>query len=388
MNGNLFLALRVVSTAVDLSLGLGVLSWLARRAGTWPFLMRLSFALAAALLALLVKLPLWVPLGLRLFGVVHLGFVHLIVVPPLLALAALVIERRHSGRVGRRLAVAVTLSAATLPAVGAYATLIEPFDLRLETTAIQPARRRLSTPVRIGVLADIQTAHVTAHEQHAVDMVLAQAPDIIVLPGDLFHGAHSTLKANLGELRALMSRLHAPGGVYFVLGDADTADEAAAIFGGSGVKVLVNQAHRTMVKGQAVTIAGVDLDWRSRESVAFLHMLEVEPEGDDLRIVVAHRPDVVLDLPARSRVDLVIAGHTHGGQVKLPLFGPPITLSHVPRAVGGGGYHQVGGHGIYVSRGVGYEGGQAPRIRFLCPPEVSLLVIGGAEGGVGDGPRS
>lgn len=68
---------------------------------------------------------------------------------------------------------------------------------------------------------------------------------------------------------------------------------------------------------------------------------------------------------------------THGGQVQIPLFGAPLTLSSVARDVGSGGLHELEGRRIYVSRGVGCERGAAPRIRFLCPPEVSLLTLRG-----------
>ncbi|HTE06996.1 MAG TPA: metallophosphoesterase, partial [Planctomycetota bacterium] len=76
-----------------------------------------------------------------------------------------------------------------------------------------------------------------------------------------------------------------------------------------------------------------------------------------------------------GRVDLVVAGHTHGGQVRLPWIGPLITLTAVPRAVAGGGLHELNGTPLYVSRGVGHEQGDAPRVRFLCPPEISLLTL-------------
>ena len=74
-------------------------------------------------------------------------------------------------------------------------------------------------------------------------------------------------------------------------------------------------------------------------------------------------------------MDLTIAGHTHGGQVRIPFFGPPITLSRVPRRVAGGGLHELQGNAIYVSRGVGCERASAPRVRLNCPPEVSLLTL-------------
>ena len=59
----------------------------------------------------------------------------------------------------------------------------------------------------------------------------------------------------------------------------------------------------------------------------------------------------------------------------LPLFGPPLTFSPLPRRVAAGGLHRYQGNAVYVSRGLGMERGQAPRIRFRCPPEVTLLTL-------------
>ncbi len=71
----------------------------------------------------------------------------------------------------------------------------------------------------------------------------------------------------------------------------------------------------------------------------------------------------------------MVAGHTHGGQVQLPIVGPLTIASRVPRSVGAGGLHDLRGRTIYVSRGVGVERGQAPRLRLGAPPEVAIVTL-------------
>jgi predicted MPP superfamily phosphohydrolase len=94
-----------------------------------------------------------------------------------------------------------------------------------------------------------------------------------------------------------------------------------------------------------------------------------------VRILLAHRPDAVLDLDHRSRIDLTVAGHTHGGQVVLPGFGPLMTMSDVPRAAGRGGLHRIDGNAIYVSTGVGLERAQSPQVRLFSRPSIGVLEL-------------
>ncbi len=101
----------------------------------------------------------------------------------------------------------------------------------------------------------------------------------------------------------------------------------------------------------------------------------------DVRLLVSHKPDVALLIEPDDRIDLVVAGHTHGGQVVIPGFGPPVTLSRVPRRVAAGGLHKVGGQSVYVSRGVGHERGKAPPVRLFCPPEITILTLSNARDG-------
>ena len=86
-------------------------------------------------------------------------------------------------------------------------------------------------------------------------------------------------------------------------------------------------------------------------------------------------PDIALLLEPDDRIDLLVAGHTHGGQVVIPGFGPPLTLTRVRREVAAGGLHRAREQLIYVSRGVGHEPGLAPPVRLFCPPEVTVLSL-------------
>jgi predicted MPP superfamily phosphohydrolase len=103
-------------------------------------------------------------------------------------------------------------------------------------------------------------------------------------------------------------------------------------------------------------------------------LLLQEQRRASARIFLTHVPDTLARLHGRG-VDLVVAGHTHGGQVQLPGFGPLFTFSAMPRSVAGGGLSRVEDTLLYVSRGVGLERGRAPGIRLFCRPEISLIEL-------------
>ena len=87
-------------------------------------------------------------------------------------------------------------------------------------------------------------------------------------------------------------------------------------------------------------------------------------------LVLGHAPNFAL---GKVAADLLVTGHTHGGQVQLPWIGPLMTLSRVPRAWGAGLTELPGGGTLLVSRGIGMERGPAPPIRFLCRPELVVI---------------
>ena len=127
--------------------------------------------------------------------------------------------------------------------------------------------------------------------------------------------------------RELPAPLSAPLGVWFVLGNCDWAPTVTRVFEGAEVRLLRNSMERVSFGGWNLLIAGADFGRRAND---FVRELETQPIApDELLLLVSHYPDSVLELPADSRVDLTVAGHTHGGQVNVPLF---VSKYHSPGA--------------------------------------------------------
>ena len=361
--------LLAASLACDL-----LLAWLFLRRGplTLPRLLRAG---AWGLVGALAQGALVQNVLERPFLAIHFVHTWLFVAAPLACAAALLAARGGGGSgPGRVTAASAVL---LLPALLAWTSLVEPYQLRLEQADVPlPPARAPQPPLRIGVLADLQCTEVGDHEHEAVDTLMAQRPDLILLPGDVQQVFSPEEFAALEPpLRALLAELDAPLGVFMVLGNCDTREGAQRLLAGTRVQLLIDETVHLQRAGRGLALCGLTLGIGGPAAHAALDELEAAPEGE-LRLVLAHYPDAALQLQPGTRVDLVIAGHTHGGQVRLPWFGPLITLSHVPREVAGGGLHALNGTQVYVSRGVGVERGNAPRIRFNCPPEVSLLTLG------------
>ena len=308
------------------------------------------------------------------FSVLQMVWLSVAVVAPATGIAVL-LQRRAGRAVTRPARVAARLSLLMIP-VAVYAMGIEPRRLQFET-AQAAARIPLQTPLRIGVLSDIQCSRITDHERDAVARLMSERPDFIVIAGDLFQGTDAHFERAQDDFVALLRGLAAPRGVWVVRGDVDSDTSRRAYFDQitreAGVRVLVDEAARFEVRGQSVELYGFDR-WK-QDWAALDRFLRSPREPGFARIVLSHWPDTVLKHRDGMDVDLFIAGHTHGGQVVVPFFGPPMILSQVPRRIGAGGLHRVNGAQIYVSRGVGMERNHAPRVRFLCPPEVAVVTL-------------
>ena len=229
--------------------------------------------------------------------------------------------------------------------------------------------------LRIVHLSDIQSAEPGEHERRALRVAAALRPDLVLLTGD-----YAQPRAGGAPREAVERRLHAllraeglsaPLGVFAVPGDVDL--HWPAPLEGLGWRLLSDQSARLALPGgRTLAVIGLSLETSRGRAPARLRALLDEAQEADYRVVLGHRPDFARDLAPLRRADLALAGHTHGGQVTLPFFGPLITKSSLPRRYAGG-LEDYAGLPLHVSRGVGMERGTAPQLRFLCPPEVCLL---------------
>lgn len=306
--------------------------------------------------------------GLDGFGRMHYAFAASITaIPAVVAWGMLGPGARALGPMLRVGLSAMLLVPAT---VGLYAMTVEPRRLVLEEASVDVEGEN---SLRVGVLADIQATRVGSHERRAARLAMDQRPDLIVIPGDLLHVSDAGFQNARAGLVELLASLEAPLGVYVTLGDVDDPARIVSVCEEAGVRLLVNDCESVEYEGRTIAIAGLSCDWTEPESAAAVNSL-VEADAQ-VRLLISHRPDGYALAESRGGVDLVISGHTHGGQVVLPFYGPPMTLSRVPRVVARGGLHRLGDQLVYVSRGIGVERGQAPPIRFNCAPEVSLITF-------------
>ena len=306
--------------------------------------------------------------SLDLFGVIHLLYLVIVVTLPVLLVGwyvAAFVRRRRT-----RLIRLGGLAGLLIAMLGFWGTHIEPNWLDTEVVALSAP---VPAPLRIGVLADLQTPNVGKHEWNAVEALLEAQPDMVLIPGDFFQGDPEVIQAELPAFVELLQTLVAQVQVVAIVsGDSDRPEQLRAIADAAGALYIDNQIVDVQVAGQPVRLAGVMVAPSTSRLDAIASLGQPR---DALTVLLSHRPDVVFDLPLGSDVDLIVSGHTHGGQISLPLLGPPVTFTDIPRELAAGGLGLVDNFPVYVSAGVGLERLQAPQIRFGVRPTVGIIDV-------------
>jgi predicted MPP superfamily phosphohydrolase len=248
----------------------------------------------------------------------------------------------------------------------AYGYFVEPYWLSVSHIRVTSSKLpRGSQPVRIVHISDLHSDPKPRLEKRLPQAIAAERPDIIVFTGDSINSA-----AGLPVFRECLTELAQIAPTFVVKGNWDAWYwRNLNLFEGTGAHELNGSSVEVSVKGLPIWIVGVAVEnERSMEQA----IASIPP--DAFKIFLYHYPDLIRDA-ARLKVDLYCAGHTHGGQVALPLYGALITFSKYGKQYEAGLYREEETW-LYVNRGIGMEGGSAPRVRFWARPELTVIEVG------------
>lgn len=264
-----------------------------------------------------------------------------------------------------------------LTVTGAIAGIIGSYPVLIERYLVQVNRYRISVPnlphqfngFTIVQLTDLHFGSMVplSFLKYVIGKANGLRKDMIVCTGDYVHRRDTDEEVN--RIWPLLSELKAPSGVYSVLGNHDHwADSQRSVYWleRSGQNIQ-HRTHHFEREGKRLWIAGGgDLLEDHRN---FDHMLRNVPE-EDCRIVLAHNPDSA-DSSFSERIDLMICGHTHGGQINIPFYGTPV-LPVKNKNYSSGLKKSIKGQPVFISKGIGWA---VFPVRFNCFPEIAVLEL-------------
>lgn len=251
-----------------------------------------------------------------------------------------------------------------------YSFYIEPFRLTLDTVCLQSS---LSEEIRIVQVSDIQISdnYTTEHFEKVVQAVNRQNPDIILFTGDLYEN-YALYHDNEG-LISLLSEMDARYGKFAIWGNRDYGGgairEYETILSQGGFQLLTNASVSIPVNdADTIFLAGLDDTLLGEPDMAPI-LEQMPPDDNAYTVLMTHEPDPA-EQYAELGFDLIVSGHSHGGQVNIPFF-PTMTTTLGEKYIDG--LYQLSDQTqLYVNTGIGTS--RIP-VRFRVPPEISLLVL-------------
>lgn len=239
---------------------------------------------------------------------------------------------------------------------------------RLQSVTLPPQAQASGPSLKIVQLSDLHmaTPRDARRLAHAVAIANAQMPDAVVLTGDYVKGD----AANILLATPFLSQLKAPLGVYAVLGNHDMwagPEPITAALEEAGIRVLNNEGVVLSNGGATFYLAGLEDGWSGEPNLV---RALAGHDGQMPIILLWHEPDIGHDFVAQGWVWLLLAGHSHGGQIRIPGVGPVLLPAWSQRY--NQGLYAVNEGWVYVNRGLGTT---AIPLRLFCPPEVTLFQL-------------
>jgi uncharacterized protein len=253
-------------------------------------------------------------------------------------------------------------SVSAIAGAGAYGYFDERHQLVVERRDIPVVGLPSSlNGLRVGFMTDIHCSRWVSQEdvQRAALRLNVERPDLIILGGDYVTWGDRQYAQPCAEA---LTSLSAPHGVFGILGNHDDDRDMPAALNAHGVSVLKDARTRLTINGETVDLVGIRF-WTKR----YADIAPLMRGAAGTVILLAHDPRRLTEASAFD-VPLVLSGHTHGGQVVLPLVGP-VAARKFPVVAGTGKRDKTT---MFVSRGIGTV--YVP-VRINCPPEVAVLTL-------------
>jgi uncharacterized protein len=256
-----------------------------------------------------------------------------------------------------------------------HSSLAAPFKIRFREVEVDYGKRESNDQnIKFLLVSDLHLEKWGVREDQVLAIASDYEPDLILFPGDFTNLSFVGDPVAENEMARFLESLNKIAPLYASRGtpEVDAPWWTRSIFSKAGLELLEDDRTVIMVKNHKFCLVGVSFD-RDEERIGQAIDRLCARNEDFITILLLHSPDLI-HRAAKAGVDLYVAGHTHGGQIRFPLIGPLYTASRHGKRFAWG-THQVGCTTLVVSQGIGLEGGGAPRMRFLSPPEVVGIKI-------------
>jgi uncharacterized protein len=243
-----------------------------------------------------------------------------------------------------------------------------PQAVRVEELSLSSDKLAAGRELRVVQLSDLHIRTFQGYLAKVARLVDALEPDLILLTGDYLEQ-----RRNIHEVRKFLQLLHAPLGIFAVQGNWEywsrlEGENLRGHFARAGATLLINQRHDIEENGLPLSVLGLDYPSATDQLRAVL----AQADPVRLNFLLSHVPAFDHE-SLDGRIDLILSGHTHGGQVRIPFIRP-----YLPRFSGPyiDGLYHVGPAGtpLYVTRGIGTS---VLPVRLFCPPEITLVLLRG-----------
>ena len=250
-----------------------------------------------------------------------------------------------------------------------YGFFYEPSTISITRISLHSKKISKNNILRVIQLGDLHLERFGVREKKVLKILSGLKPDLIVFTGDFLNLSFNSDPIAINQIAEFFNSLQRIANTFYVSGSpaVDLEETIKLIDKLTSAEKVANVQRKVDVNNQTINIIGLTCthnphkDWRTLEN------MNINPENFNL--LLYHSPDLIFEISEEKSIDLMLSGHTHGGQVRLPVFGALLTGSLYGRLIQNGLY-RYRDILLYISRGIGFEGMGAPRVRFLCKPEI------------------